>query len=84
MTDAQRDFSVNKYETDAGKELGIYKVANTSLYKVAFKSGGEVPKELDGMWTAPTMAAQAIERYLAKRKMEKNVPKNTSKVVKKK
>lgn len=75
MTDAQRDFATKPYKTEAGKELGIYKVANTSLYRVAFKSGGELPEKLSGMYTAPTMAAQAIESYLLNHKPD--VPKNT-------
>lgn len=70
MTEAARDFAVGDHATEAGKELGIFKVAGTALYCVAFKSGGECPSELKGMWTEPRAAEAAIKGYLAKRAME--------------
>jgi len=54
--------------TEKGKDLGIYQVLNTSLYKIAFKQGGELPKELTGMYTSPRLAQETIDKYLNNRK----------------
>jgi len=81
MTDQlERNHAVKNYETPAGKEIGIFKVANTSLYRIGFLQGGEVPLALSGMFTAPSKAVQAIESYLAKRERDEN--RNTKQVVK--
>lgn len=68
MQEQERNFTTEELKTDAGKELAVYKIANSSLYKVAFTSGGQLPTELDGMWTNPVMAQKSIKAYLAKRK----------------
>ena len=70
MTEAARDFTVQEHATPNGKELGVFKVMGTSLFKIAFKSGGETPAELQGMWTEPRSAEKAIEGYLARKAME--------------
>lgn len=54
----------------SGKKLGIYKVANTALYTIAFTSGGELPAELSGAYTDAYQAQRAIERYLNRKEME--------------
>lgn len=56
---------LDTFKTPNGKELKIYHVKNTALYKVAFTSGGELPEELSGMYTSPKFAQDAIEAYLA-------------------
>ncbi len=50
--------------TPNGKELKIYQVANTSLFKVAFTDGGALPEDLSGMWTNAKLAQEAISKYL--------------------
>ena len=73
MQEQERNFTTEELTTEAGKVLAVYKVGNSSLYKVAFTSGGQLPAELDGMWTNPVMAQKSIKAYLAKRKNEKEV-----------
>lgn len=63
----ERDFAVRGNLTPNGKKLQIMKVPNTALYRVAFSEGGELPKELQGMWTAPYTAQRSIETYLDRR-----------------
>jgi hypothetical protein len=55
------------FETENGKELKIVQIKNTALYGVQFTSGGELPKDLNQMFTSPKLAADAIERYLNSR-----------------
>lgn len=52
------------FMTPNGKEIKIYQVKNTALYKPAFSSGGELPKELDQMFTSPQKAGEQIQKYL--------------------
>lgn len=87
MTEANRDFAVQEHTTIGGKEIGVFKVAGTALYCIAFKSGGEIPQDLKGMWTEPRSAEKAITGYLAKQELEvqqkaakKAAPKKTKKI----
>lgn len=74
MTEAARNFSVKDNVTPGGKALGVYKVANTSLYCIAFKNGGEKPKKLSGMWTDPMQAQRAIDAYITEKELEAAKP----------
>ena len=69
--ETNRNFAIDNLETKAGKGLGIYKVSNTSLYRVAFTTGGQLPSELDGMWTDPVMAQKTVKAYLSKKENER-------------
>lgn len=51
-------------QTSKHKELKIYQVANSSLFKVAFTDGGQLPEDLTGKWTNAKLAQDAIEIYL--------------------
>lgn len=70
MTQAARDFSTKQTKDPKnGREFAIFKVANTSLYRIAFKgSGGEVPEKLQGMFTSPSLAQKELEMYQATKK----------------
>ena len=70
----------------SGKELGVFKVANSSLYCIKFTSGGQLPAELDGKWTDAYQAQKTITAYLAKKEVEKDtvVAKQAPEVVAKK
>lgn len=50
--------------TPNGRTLVINRVPNTALYRPAFKEGGDLPKELEGMFTDPYRAQDAITVYL--------------------
>lgn len=69
----ERNFNI----LPSGKQIAIFKVANTALYRVAFTDGGEVPEELSGMWTDPYKAQLAIKAYITKREAEAKVEKET-------
>ena len=71
---------MNTWKTPAGKEIGLRLANNTSLWEVEFKSGGQLPKELGGMYTNTASAAMAIEKYLGKKNINaKNKTTPTSK-----
>jgi hypothetical protein len=53
-------------KTPGGKELAIFKVANTSLLRINWKDGGQLPAELNGMFTKSSLAQAEIQRYLTK------------------
>ena len=50
-------------ETKAGKKIGVKPIPNTTLVEICFDSGGKLPKEFQGMWTA-TQAKSIIELYV--------------------
>ena len=74
LNQVTRDQAIKDLITPNGKQLGIYHVKNTALYKVAFQSGGELPKELEGMWTDTSRAHDAAQKYLKKRWDEAEKP----------
>lgn len=47
------------------KRFVIEPVLATSLVRVRFEGGGEVPASLSGSYTTPAAAQQAIDVYLA-------------------
>ena len=49
------------------KDLDIIKIQNTALFGLKFRGGGELPKVLSGMYTNPTLAQKAIDKYLQSR-----------------
>lgn len=62
-----RERAIEELITPNGKQLRVYHVSNTALYKVAFESGGELPEELDGMFTDVPRAQDAAQRYLKRK-----------------
>lgn len=65
MTQPNRDYTTKKVEDPKNnREYAIYKIANTSLYRIGFKgSGGEIPEKLQGMFTSPSIAQKELEMY---------------------
>lgn len=62
MLDRYTAFAQNR--TPAGKQLGIAKVSNTSLFAIRWEEGGELPEELGGRFTNQDLAQKEIEGYL--------------------
>ena len=54
------------YTTAGGKEIAIYNDPVTAHIKIKFTTGGELPRELTGIFTTPARAKQAVEGYLLK------------------
>lgn len=51
-----------------GKQMGIAKVKNSSLYCIKWEGGGELPDGLDGQrFTSADLAQKEIEAYLKRR-----------------
>ena len=65
IMDENKEDIFDEYEETPKKELKIYQVTNTALYKVAFTTGGKLPKHLSGMWTTPELAQKQIDVYEA-------------------
>ena len=53
------------------KELQIVGSDGTSMKKIQWSDGGQVPSVLEGMWTHETPARQAITSYLANREIQR-------------
>lgn len=70
-----REQAINDLVTPNGKRVGIYHVRNTSLYKPAFESGGELPPELNSMYTDAPRATKAAREYV-KRKWDEAAKKS--------
>ena len=64
MNKSVKDKDVKTVEV-VEKPLVIMHVKQSSLYRVARKGGGHVPKQLSGMWTDSARANAAIEAYNA-------------------
>lgn len=67
----ERNFITQELKTAGGKDLAVFKIANTSLYRVAFTSGGQIPEPLEGAWTDPVMAQRSIVSYLQAKESER-------------
>ena len=52
------------WTTDQGKEIKIFHVTNSGMYKIAFANGGELPEEFKGKFTSKKEAEKTITRYL--------------------
>ena len=51
--------------TPAGKQLGMAKISNSTLWRLRWEDGGELPDELKGLsFTATDYAQKEIEAYL--------------------
>ena len=64
---AKKEEGMKNFQTPEGKTLALRHVANTSLYRVVFEGGGEMPESLKGMFTGIKEANEAIRKYLEKR-----------------
>lgn len=63
------------------KELQVVKEVNSSLYRIKFEGGGELPKALSGRYTSTKLAQDAINNYLAQRDTKPNGKTTSSKGV---
>ena len=61
------------------KELLIRNSNGRSIYEVYYENGGELPKDLSGLYTSHSEAQKAINQYLIKRDKIKVNGSNTSK-----
>lgn len=52
------------FVTPNGKEIGIVRDPVTAFFKIQFKSGGELPQRLQGMFTSERFAEVAVIDYL--------------------
>ena len=53
--------------TPNGKELKVVVAPNTGHFKIIFTSGGELPAELQGLFTSSVYAEKHIAAYLGKK-----------------
>lgn len=58
-----------------GTDIGVFHVANSSLYAVLDVKDRKPVKGLDGRYTNPTRAIRAIERLIAEQSTKQSVPK---------
>lgn len=54
--------------TPNGKEIKIINAPGTGHYKIQFTQGGELPAELDGLYTSSAVAQVAVRNYLLNNK----------------
>lgn len=57
-------------QTSGGKNILVEYDKKATLYRIKFSPGGELPKDLSGMWTSKSKAQGAINLYLAKMERE--------------
>ena len=46
------------------RNMVLKSIVNTALYKWVYQGGGQVPTYLRGMYTSPTDAKKAMDRYI--------------------
>lgn len=54
------------YKTEAGKEIEAVLDPKTCRHRIQFTSGGELPIDLQGIFTNKTFADRAIVAYLGR------------------
>ena len=52
--------------TEKGKEIYLVRRPNCSVRMIAFGSGGQLPKQLEGGFSSVNAARQVVDSYLAK------------------
>lgn len=57
---------VETFTTPNDKEIQIFIDESTAQHRVQFKSGGELPVELTGIFTSAAIARVAVQSYLGK------------------
>lgn len=57
---------MKKYVTVNGKEIVTEIDRKTSLHKIKFTTGGELPQALQGLFTSQALAEQSIVLYINK------------------
>jgi hypothetical protein len=71
---------MSKFTTAYGKDVATFVDPKTTMYKVKFVQGGELPEELAGYFTSERLADAAINFYIEKDKpQEKKVGRPSSK-----
>jgi len=62
---------MSEFTTPNGKKVATYVEPGTSMFKVKFIPGGELPVELSGLYTSSNFADRAIQAYIAKQEKPK-------------
>jgi len=65
--------------TERVKELKVLKAGNGNMFRIGFEGGGEVPRELDGLWTSERVASMAVDAFLLKEERAKAEKKTRTK-----
>lgn len=55
---------MSKFETPNGKEIATYVEPNSAMFRIKFVQGGELPTDLQGVFTSEKFADRAIKSYL--------------------
>jgi hypothetical protein len=58
---------MKSFETPNGKRIDLYRDKKTSQIRIQFNPGGELPAELEGIFTSEIEAENTINMYLAKK-----------------
>lgn len=61
-----------KAVTPGGKQIELIVDSKSALYRFQFKTGGELPPELSGLFTEEKYARHALNRYLDTRATTKS------------
>lgn len=59
---------MDTFMTPNGKEIKIINAPGTGHYKIQFTQGGELPAELNGLFTSSAVAQVAVRNYLLNNK----------------
>lgn len=59
---------MSTFTTPKGKDVATFICPKTSLHRIKFTSGGELPERLSGLYTTEALADQAIVQYLEESK----------------
>jgi hypothetical protein len=60
--------AVQQVQVQDGKDLKVLRCDSGGLFRIGYDGGGEVPADLQSLYTSPRLAVQAINAYLEKRK----------------
>lgn len=79
ISDAIKDeVGVDELKTPNGKEIKVYK-NDRGYFEIAFATGGETPKEFQGLFTDIRAASTAIKMYLERKETPAKVNKVNAK-----
>lgn len=59
---------MSQFTTAKGKDVATFICPKTTLHRIKFVQGGELPEKLSGLYTSEALADQAIQAYLEESK----------------
>ena len=69
-----------RFKTPNGKDIVVKADGRYGMFIIQFTSGGQAPKDFDGMYTTVDAASKVIEKYISKKQTPEPTPVEPKKI----